>query len=80
MNREVNQKLEVFFVQFKKQIYKKRELLIRTDEEPRGIFYLKRGRVKQYAISKKGDELVVNIFKPYTFFPMSWAISKRNRL
>lgn len=75
MNSEIGQKLEAFFTAFKKRIYKKRELLIRADEDPSGIFYLKRGRVKQYAISKKGDELVVNIFKPVSFFPMSWAIN-----
>ena len=45
------------------------------DDDPPGIFYLKSGRVKEYAISKKGDELVVNMFKPISFFPMSWAIN-----
>lgn len=75
MDTQVRAKLEGFFTQFKKRIYKKREIIIRADEDPSGVFYLKKGRVKQYVISKKGDELVVNIFKPVAYFPMSWAIT-----
>ena len=33
------------------------------------------GQVKQYDISSKGLEVVVNIFKPPAFFPMAWAIN-----
>lgn len=72
---DVGKKLDSFFTQFKKQQYKKGEILIRADEEPIGVFYLKEGVVKQYAISKKGEELVINVFKPVAFFPMGWAIN-----
>jgi len=75
METEIAAKIENFFTKFKHQAYKKGEILIRADEDPTGIFYLKRGTVKEYAISKKGDELVVNVFKPNTFFPMSWAFN-----
>lgn len=75
MNQIVNEKLDAFFAQFKNQKYKKGEILIRADEEPKGVFYLSTGRVKQYAISAHGDELVLNIFKPVSFFPMSWVLN-----
>ena len=68
-------KLDTFFSQFKHQTYKKGEILIRADDNPAGILYLKEGIVKKYAISRKGEELVVNLFKPLSFFPMSWAIN-----
>ncbi len=71
----IEEKVFAFFLLHKKQKYKKGELLIRADDQPSGIFYLRSGTVKVYAISKKGDELVVNLFKPKAFFPMSWAIS-----
>lgn len=74
-NNRISKITEDFFYKYKKQNYKKGELLIRADDDPSGIFYLIEGNVKEYAISKKGDELVVNIFKPYAFFPMSWAIN-----
>src|SRR6185436_4984928 len=76
MNSDIAEKLERFFSQFKHQTYKKGEILLRVNDEPSGIFYLQTGTVKQYAISKKGEELIVNIFKPLAFFPMGLAINK----
>ncbi len=75
MDKLVSGKLENFFSKYKYQQYKKGEILIRADDSPSGIFYLKQGNVKEYAISKKGEELILNTFKPISFFPMSWAIS-----
>lgn len=75
MNETVSKRVEDFFTQFKHQLYKKGEILIRADDDPPGIFYLKEGVVKMYMISRKGDEVVLNIFKPNSFFPMSWAIN-----
>lgn len=75
MDSTIAKKIDLFFTQFKRQTYKKGEILIRADDNPSGIFYLKEGYVKEYAISKKGDEIVVNVFKPIAFFPMSWAIN-----
>jgi len=34
------------------------------------------GKVTQYDISYRGDEIVINIFKAPAFFPMAWAINK----
>ena len=73
-------KLDNFFTKFKHQKYKKGEILIRADDDPAGIFYLKEGFVKSYLISKKGDELVLNIFRPIAFFPMSWAINNTKNI
>lgn len=75
MDSKIAKKVEAFFTQFKHQVYEKGEILVRADDDPAGVFYLKEGVVKKYAISKKGDELVVTIFKPLSFFPMSWAIN-----
>jgi len=71
----VEEKVLAYFSKHKNQKYKKGELLIRADDQPPGIFYLKTGNVKVYAISKKGEELIINLFKPKSFFPMSWAIN-----
>lgn len=75
MDTKVAQKVLDFFTKFKKQHYKKGEILIRADEEPSGIFYLQEGLIKQYLLTKKGEELVVNMYKPGSFSPMSWAIN-----
>ena len=75
MSDGVTKKIDLFFTNFKHQTYKKGEILIRADDDPTGIFYLTKGIVKEYAISKKGDELVLNLFNSVSFFPMSWAIN-----
>ncbi len=74
-SREITEKIDSFFSQFQQKSYKKGDILINADEEPTGIFFLKNGAVKLYAISKKGEELVINIYKPIAFFPMGWAIN-----
>lgn len=35
-----------------------------------GIFLLKKGYVRQYVVSEKGDELTIHIYKPVCFFPI----------
>ena len=75
MNKLITNKLETFFSKYKKRTYRKGEIVIRADLNPSGIIYLTDGFIKKYAISKKGEEIVVNIFKPVAFFPMSWAIN-----
>lgn len=70
-----NQILDKFFSKYKSLNYKKGEILIRADDTPSGIFLLKEGIVKQYAISSNGEELVLNIYKPTSLFPMSYAIN-----
>jgi CRP-like cAMP-binding protein len=75
MDEAVAKKIEYFFTRYKEQVYKKGELLIRADDAPAGIYYLTEGRVKKYAISQKGEEVILNIFKPIAFFPMNWAVN-----
>lgn len=75
MDTKVVKKLEEFFINFKHQIYKKGEILIRADDDPQGIFYLKSGIVRQYSISKDGEEQTLNLYKPLAFFPLMWGIN-----
>lgn len=69
------EKFKDFYDQFKLRHYKKNETLIRADDDPQGIFYLKEGYIRQYSISKTGVELTLHILKPPAFFPMVWAIN-----
>lgn len=66
---------ETFYSQFVIRFYKKGEMLIRADDDPQGIFCLKKGYVRQYTISKTGLELTLHILKPISYFPMVWAIN-----
>ena len=76
MNSDVPQKIEEYFSLFPKRSYPKGQILVFADENPAHIFYITKGRVRKYDVSYRGDEVIVNIFKPPAFFPMSWAINK----
>lgn len=75
MNLNKTKVFEDFYKQFRIRNYKKGEMLIRADDDPQGIFCLKRGYVRQYTISKTGFELTLHILKPISYFPMVWAIN-----
>jgi CRP/FNR family transcriptional regulator len=80
MDPLIGSELDEFFDKYKKQQYRKGEILVRADDDPTGVFYLLQGQVKTYLISRKGDEVVLNIFRPVSFFPMSWAINNTKNL
>lgn len=70
------EKLNNFFIQFRQLTYKKGEIIIREDEQPAGVYFLKSGFVRMGSIFESGGELTLNIFKPGSFFPMIWAIGE----
>lgn len=72
----VTQKLDVFFTQYTKLTYHPREVVLRAGDPPPGIYYLKEGFVRQYYISPAGDTLVMHLFKPGSFFPMTFAVNQ----
>ncbi len=72
----VADKVHQEFSKYPKRTYPKGQILVFADENPEHIFYIVEGRVRKYDVSYRGDEIIVNIFKPPAFFPMSWAINK----
>lgn len=76
MNKKVAEKVEKFFSQYPVRSYRKGQILIYRGEDPSGIFNIVSGRVKQYDVSDEGHTVIVNIYKPFTFFPMQWAVNK----
>lgn len=75
MENNLYKKLEKFFSKQKLLNYKKGEVIIRSDDVPQGIFYVKKGYVSFYTILEDGRQVTLNIFKPGSYFPMMWAIS-----
>ena len=74
MSTEVEDKVRDYFSHFPLRTYPKGQILIFADESPEHIFYLIKGKVRKYDVSYRGDEVIVNVFKPGSFFPMSWAL------
>lgn len=76
MSSKIINKLNNFFKKYSFQTYKKGEVLIRPGDLVPGIFYLKKGTVRQYSLSKDGDDQTLTIYKPESFFPLMFAINK----
>jgi len=75
MENNAKDKIFQFFKQKKPQTYKKGEYLKTPEKQPIGVFCLQSGTVRCFGVSKDGIELTINIFKPISFFPVSWVIN-----
>lgn len=56
-------------------LYKRHQVILRPEDTPAGVFYLRKGFVRLYTISEAGEELTLIIFKAGDFFPVMWAIN-----
>lgn len=75
MQSTITDKLSGFFAEFPSKEFKKGELLIRAAAPIPGIFLIEEGIIRRYFLSENGEEITLNLYKPYTFLPMSWAIA-----
>lgn len=76
MAEDIHKKVEEFFSQYRSRRYDKGQVMIFAGDEPQYIYFIKKGVVRMYDVSYRGDEIVVNVFRPGAFFPMSWAINR----
>lgn len=75
MEPTVADKLQLFFKPYKQVNFSQGALLISSHEKPKRIFFLEKGIVRQYAVSKDGNEMTLNLYKPGAFFPMAYAFN-----
>jgi CRP-like cAMP-binding protein len=67
--------LDEFFQSGQMIRYKKGECILRADDVPVGVYFLKSGNVRQYIISPTGDTFIIHVYKPGSFFPLTWIIN-----
>lgn len=75
-NPQVAEKLAAFFASSEERTYQKGDIIVFANHDPEGVLYLVDGIVEQYDVTPEGNKITVNMYKPYAFFPMSWAINK----
>jgi CRP-like cAMP-binding protein len=75
MTSQPLEKVKTFFSKYPVHTFDKRQLLASAGEPLPGIFYVVEGRVSSYDITPAGNEVVVNVYKPGAFFPMSSALN-----
>jgi CRP/FNR family transcriptional regulator len=71
--------LGLFKARGQKQTFKKGDLIIRPGEHPPGVFYIYKGLVKAYDITKYGENNLLIIRKSGEIFPLIWALSGEER-
>lgn len=77
MSISIQERLNKFFSKFKKYHYKKGEMILRGGDSPQGVYFIHSGYVKDYSISKDGEELMLILFKPEDFFPIQWVFNNK---
>ncbi len=68
--------MESFFEHYPSKTYKPGQVILHAGDQPTGIFYLESGVVRQFTLSKEGVERTLNLYKPGSFFPMSFALNQ----
>ncbi|MCX7996162.1 MAG: Crp/Fnr family transcriptional regulator [Patescibacteria group bacterium] len=80
MKPDIVSQLDIFFSRYPEYSKEKGTTLIHAGDAPPGIIYLTSGIVREYAITRKGEEVTVNLFKPFAYFPMSLILNEtKNR-
>jgi CRP-like cAMP-binding protein len=72
----ISKKVKDLYSEYDSLEIKKGETLIYAYKNPKETIFLMEGLVKMYAISKNGNEFVLNIFKAPSFFPISLIVNK----
>src|SRR5438270_1099379 len=71
--------VEFFRLHGLKQNFQKGDIIIRADETPAGVFYIYKGLVKAYDITKYNEENLLIIRKQDEIFPLIWAVTGKER-
>jgi CRP-like cAMP-binding protein len=71
--------VEFFRLHGVKQSFQKNDTIIRPDGPPQGVFYIYKGLVKAYDITKYNEENLLIIRKQDEIFPLIWAVTGRER-
>lgn len=69
------EKIHAFFAPYQSMSYKKGEPILRAEDAPFGVYFLEKGYVRQYLLAPSGETFIVHIYKPGSFFPLTWIIA-----
>jgi CRP/FNR family transcriptional regulator len=76
----IPQLLEAFFSKFHHHSYESGHIIQAAHSSPAGIYLVTSGMVKQYVLTAEGQEVVVNLYKPYSFFPMIGPLTGQSNI
>jgi CRP-like cAMP-binding protein len=68
--------ISAFFEPYRPIRYDKGQVFLLEGEKSDYAYYLVEGRVKVYTVSYRGDEVILHVYKPYDFFPLSHVLNQ----
>ena len=71
--------VDLFLLEGIKEKFNKGDFVIRPGETPSYVFYIKKGLVKAYDITKYNEENLLIIRKEHEIFPLIWALTGKER-
>lgn len=74
--RRNSKALEEVFASGTKLKYEKGQLIIRQEETPQGVFFIDKGFIKSYDITKYGEENLLVMRNAGMVFPILWTLTK----
>lgn len=74
MIKSCQNNLKNYFSRFVPINYRRGQTIIRPEDTPQGIYYVKKGFVRVYNISEAGKETTLNLLTQGDCFPLVWAI------
>lgn len=63
--------LKAFFANYPLLNFKSGEVIIRPDDEVHFVYYVENGYVSQQVVSENGEDFILNIYRPGSYFPIS---------
>ncbi|MBI3335655.1 MAG: Crp/Fnr family transcriptional regulator [Candidatus Portnoybacteria bacterium] len=70
MDKTLLGKFDVFFKNHRERAYKKGEIILHNFESVSSLYYLQKGYVRQFVITRDGEEVTIHIFRPGSLFPL----------
>lgn len=74
-NNTISRRVHEFFNKHTLLTYKKGEMILRAEDSPHGVSYIEKGVVRQYVINGLGETLILQLYRPGAFFPMTWVVN-----
>ncbi len=75
LDSAITNKLDHFFSGYPLRKYKRGQILIHANDQPKSIYQICSGKVRQYTITDSGDEIVLGLYRANAVFPLSLTIT-----
>lgn len=67
-----------FFEKYPMRVFSRGEIIASSGDEIKSVFYIRSGIARSFYIDENGDELTINLLKPFSFFPLSAVLAGKN--